>query len=84
MTLHKVVTYRADNNSIISRWNDLKIKNKRWRKFLQSRNQDIVDVLDFWNDVSLKHEKLNYQRTAKGLYNLHWLMPNELPISLNI
>lgn len=30
MTLHKVVTYRADKDCVISRWNDLPIDDRSW------------------------------------------------------
>lgn len=88
MTLHKVVTFRTDSQSIVSRWNDLSIKQDTWENTLRkSEGVNAVGIhcyQDFWNNVTLDHMRLNDRRTEKGLYNLHWLLPHELPIALNV
>ena len=41
------------------------------------------DYEDFWNDLSEDIMIKNTERMKKGLYYLHWFMPDELPITLN-
>ena len=86
MTLHKVVTYRSDSDSIVSRWNNLPVDADSWKNFQNARypKELQVDYFDFWNEIALNMFGINYNRTTRGLYNLHWLLPNELPVSLNI
>lgn len=85
LTLHKVVTYRSDKDSLASSWSVLPTTNDDWYKYKTEHNIESEGLLyDFWNETSMNIYRVNYQRTMKGLYNLHWLLPNELPISLNI
>ena len=88
LTLQKATTYRSDSYSIVSSWPDLKINQTIWWRVLQRttrKNSDREEsYVDFWNDVTVEHERINSNRTQKDLYNLHWLMPHELPIALYI
>ena len=88
LTLQKVVTFRTDSYSIVSSWNSLNINQVIWSRVLQrktGKNSIAEDSYeDFWNDVTIEHERMNSNRTQDGLYNLHWLMPHELPIALYI
>ena len=93
MTLHKVVTFRKVEDSLMSVWSHLNIEQKMWTKFLQQRKPYILqqdeelvpeNYLDFWNDLTIKLSNLNNERLNEGLYILHWYDPTELPISLNV
>ena len=88
LTLQKAVTYRKDSYSLVSSWNDLIITQKIWSRVLNrctGRNSIYEEsYMDFWNDVTIDHGLMNTKRTDAGLYNLHWLMPHEMPIALYI
>ena len=88
LTLQKAVTFRSDSYSIVSSWNDLKINQVIWSRVLQrTMGKNSIreeSYMDFWNDVTVEHSRMNSNRTEEGLYNLHWLMPHEMPIALYI
>ena len=94
MALSKQVTYRSDLETIVSKWNTQKVNRDMWNetlKHLQShpcKYRDPVELSDFedhWNKISLEAYDINYNRTVnKNLFNLHWLMPQEMPNALNI
>ena len=67
LTLQKVVTFRDDSYSVVSSWNDFKIDQEIWFRILKkSMGKDSLrneSFIDFWNDLAIKHEKMNTDRT---------------------
>ena len=86
MTLHKVVTYRATHESIVSCWNSLNFNEEIWMKVIHEKEKEAKPKChqDFWNNITINYMLLNSRRTEKGFYNLHWMMPHEMPIALNV
>ena len=105
LSLQKVVTYKEDEFSILSGWNDLDIDDAVWAKVLTKstkkstlvREDSLIQTntsarrklnqesyIDFWNDLTMDFAIMNTNRSRDGLYNLHWLMVHEMPISLYI
>ena len=65
----------------------MKIDRALWQRVIEKKMEGHPraekDFEDFWNDVTLEHSIMNTDRTKRGLYNLHWFMPDEMPITLN-
>ena len=71
MTLHKVVTFRKQEDSLMSVWSHLDINQELWSKFLHQRKPYILDQdeelvpeshSDFFNDITIKLSNLNNDR----------------------
>ena len=95
MALSKQVTYRDARETVISKWNVIKVDPNIWRRVLENKRKrltgkekdefKITDFEDHWNSISLEAYSINYKRTVeRNLLNLHWLSPEEMPNALNI